>query len=605
MFEIILIIGGLCGFFYLNNRISVLETMLSGRDKTVLPVPPRPVTVDAAVSAPQPSPTMPMVQAVPPSVPPPPTSAGFDEESGGRWLGRLGIAALFIGVAFFLKYAFDTNLIGVVGRIVLGVLTGGIFIAAGQYIRAKYQPYAYLLIGGGVAILYLSFYAAYALYHLVSQPVAFGLMIAVTALTIVLSVVDDSLPLAILALVGGFVTPYFISNGQNDPVSLFAYITILDVAAVVLAVRRKWLALPYLAYVGTILQYLTWYGVYYSQDQLPIAFTFITIFFILFASVPVLLGFIEKGTAHEDVAALVVLNVFGFFSAAYLLLTADYHDTLWILAVLLGMVQYALAYFLYTQNPSDKLLSQVHAGIATVCITIAIPLKLEHSWVALAWLIESLVLFGVAFDFKRASFQMFGGIVFALGVFQLYIEYWRASRYDSTPFFNQYLLLFIVAIGVAYIVAYLYNTSHEWGDAKTNATLAAIFFTIANFLTVYIVTSQISWVYDASQGRLSRDYYYSTRVSGDVANQKNTVISIVWSLYAILLIIIGFAAKLRIARILGLVFFFVTACKIFVDVWSLGEIYRIVASIVFGAIALLGSFLYVRYAQRIKEIIYS
>ena len=76
-------------------------------------------------------------------------------------------------------------------------------------------------------------------------------------------------------------------------------------------------------------------------------------------------------------------------------------------------------------------------------------------------------------------------------------------------------------------------------------------------------------------------------------------------MYAILLLAIGFAKRLRMIRIFGLIFFFITAGKVFLTIWQLGQLARIVSSLVFGVIALLASFMYAKYKDRLKEIVMS
>ncbi len=592
MFELILAVGFVGGFFYLNSRVTHLEDTLRSFSQKTLPVPPQapgpladlvdPVVYQAAIAE------VGVPAGVLPIAPPAPPAAPFDEMSGGKWLGRLGIAAIFIGVAFFLKYAFDTNLISVMGRIVLGVLTGAIFIGSGQYLRTKYGQYAHLLVGGGVAILYLSFYAAFALYSLMSQPVAFALMMLVTVITIVLSIVDDLEPIAVLAVLGGFATPYLISTGHNEPVQLFTYITIINIAVLTLSLRKQWLSLTYLSFVGTGIQYLAWYGMFYTPDQLGVAFSFLSLFFLMFLCLPTLQVFLGKSSTNEGDLMLTSVNALCYFSISYVILAPLHYSALWLLALLLGGLYYSASYSLYSANPKDVRLAQLYAGIATMCLTVAIPLKLEHSWITLGWFIEAALLWGIAFEYKYKSISVFASGVYALALCKLFFDYQTSDTTHTTPFLNEYVGLFLVAIGLAYFVSYMYHTHAPLEDESQ--TLSSVFFVIANIFSIYILTSQISVVYALQEG-------------SDLTNQKNTVISIVWSVYSILLLLAGFGAKLRIARLLGLVFFFLTACEIFLTVWSLGELYRIIASILFGAIALLGSFIYVKYSARIKEIV--
>src|SRR2546428_10742940 len=97
---------------------------------------PPPVTAQSQSppppSEPSPTPQGPSAEARPmPHIPlrpvfKPAAESGTNLESriGSHWLNRIGIAAVLIGVSYFLKFAFDNNLIGATGRGTLGLLAG-------------------------------------------------------------------------------------------------------------------------------------------------------------------------------------------------------------------------------------------------------------------------------------------------------------------------------------------------------------------------------------------------------------------------------------------------------------------------------------------------
>src|SRR5439155_5675512 len=75
-------------------------------------------------------------------------------------------------------------------------------------------------------------------------------------------------------------------------------------------------------------------------------------------------------------------------------------------------------------------------------------------------------------------------------------------------------------------------------------------------------------------------------------------VSILWSLFALGLIVPGIAKNLQALRYVGLALFILVAWKIFfVDLARLDQLYRIIAFIVLGSLVLCGSFLYLRYRQ--------
>ena len=93
---------------------------------------------------------------------------------GGNWLARIGIVAIIFGVAFFISLAIDRGWLGEAERVILGVAAGLAFIGGGEYFRRRYGVWAQTVTGGGIAILYLSVYGAFALYGLISTELAFG-----------------------------------------------------------------------------------------------------------------------------------------------------------------------------------------------------------------------------------------------------------------------------------------------------------------------------------------------------------------------------------------------------------------------------------------------
>ena len=75
-------------------------------------------------------------------------------------------------------------------------------------------------------------------------------------------------------------------------------------------------------------------------------------------------------------------------------------------------------------------------------------------------------------------------------------------------------------------------------------------------------------------------------------------VSILWALFALAFILRGILRNVRALRLTGLALFAVVAWKVFfVDLASLEQLYRIVAFILLGILALTGSFLYLKYRQ--------
>ena len=65
--------------------------------------------------------------------------------------------------------------------------------------------------------------------------------------------------IAVLALIGGFLSPVLLSTGENQPYILFSYIAILNLVALGAAYFRRWRGVDFLAFPGTMIMYQGWY----------------------------------------------------------------------------------------------------------------------------------------------------------------------------------------------------------------------------------------------------------------------------------------------------------------------------------------------------------
>ena len=75
-------------------------------------------------------------------------------------VARVGVVILFLGVAFFLKYAVDSGWLPIELRLASAALGGLVLIALGWRLRTHRLDYGLVLQGGGIGIVYLTVFAA-------------------------------------------------------------------------------------------------------------------------------------------------------------------------------------------------------------------------------------------------------------------------------------------------------------------------------------------------------------------------------------------------------------------------------------------------------------
>src|SRR6185503_4487788 len=218
--------------------------------------PPGPPPVELAPPLEAPAPDAP-VWSAPGSVTPAPPRRGLDLEQriGARWATWVGIVAILVGVALFLKWAFDSALLGPAPRVALGLVAGLVMLGGGLLLhRRRDVPYlSEGLAGGGLGVLFLSLFAAHALYGLVGPKSAFVAMFAVTLLGTAVAVVSSRLITAVLAVLGGLLTPVLLQVDRPDERNLLAYLLVLDGLVLFVARFRTWPQLNRLAWLGTVL----------------------------------------------------------------------------------------------------------------------------------------------------------------------------------------------------------------------------------------------------------------------------------------------------------------------------------------------------------------
>lgn len=182
------------------------------------------------------------------------------------WIGGL---ALFLGVVFFVKYAFEHNLVPAELRVALGYLAGTGLLVGGMWLhqRQQYTVGAQTLCGTGVVILYATTFACHAFYHFIGSAPAFLLMALITAAAFLLAVRLNALVVAVLGLCGGFLTPVLLATGEDNPFGLFGYIALLDAGLLAVALKKRWNFLTLLAAAGTGLMQLGWVSKFFVRER--------------------------------------------------------------------------------------------------------------------------------------------------------------------------------------------------------------------------------------------------------------------------------------------------------------------------------------------------
>ncbi len=209
---------------------------------------------------------------IPPTIEPEPASkpaVNWEQFMGVKGFAWVGGFALFLGVAFFIKYSFDNNLVPPELRVAIGFLAGlGLLVGGVVMSRKNFPALSQTLCATGVVILYAVTFACRSVYHFefFTQLPTFLVMVLITATAFLLAARLDALVVAILGMLGGFLTPVLLSTGQDNPLGLFGYIAILDAGLMVVALNKRWHFLTSLAALGTAFMQIGWAGKFFEAE---------------------------------------------------------------------------------------------------------------------------------------------------------------------------------------------------------------------------------------------------------------------------------------------------------------------------------------------------
>ncbi|QPK65269.1 DUF2339 domain-containing protein [Methylomonas sp. LL1] len=349
-----------------------------------------------------------------------PEGVAMEYAVASNWLLRIGVLILVTGIGFFLKYSIDNGLLGEQARVALTVLAGvGMIIGGVRLVGGKYHLFSQGLLGGGIAVLYFSVFAAHSFYHLIEAYPTFALMILVTACAAVLAIRLDSMLVAIFAIIGGYCTPILLSTGQVNFPGLFSYMLLLGVGILAVNWYKQWHLLNFL---GFFFNYLLFFGsmqkyeIGYFWQVLP----FLSGFFVLYSTTVFLFCLVSRTKSTLlDLLALIV-NAAIFFMTAYDLIE-DAYGQIWtaMLTVALAAFYVVHVYYCLARRVADRELLVSFIGLAAFFVTITLPLLLSNQWITVSWSLQALVMLWMAGKLRSAFLRQVAYLLYLIVVVRL------------------------------------------------------------------------------------------------------------------------------------------------------------------------------------------
>lgn len=246
------------------------------------------------------------------------------KESNSSFLGQnlivwiAGFAAI-LGAFYLIRYSVEHGILGPRIRFMLMVLFGLLFTFTGYGIYGK-EDFAnnkrigQALTGSGLATLYFAAYAVSEIYHFTSQGMSFVWMCVVTGMAVILTIIRGGKPIALLTMLGAFLTPALVGSEQANPCFFSLYMLLFAGVFAWIAVEMATALLLILAIIGLYLWGFYWLiwgdGAFISLWQM----------IMLFGATAIFLQADERlGDVHKTSLRLPIIIACFFFGFGYVI----------------------------------------------------------------------------------------------------------------------------------------------------------------------------------------------------------------------------------------------------------------------------------------------
>ncbi len=490
-------------------------------------------------------------------------AGGFDDIRRSEfWLNKIGIGLLLLGLAFLFKYSIDQGWLTPAVRIAFGLALGVALLLTGYRVSSSRRHFSQVLAGGAVASFYITGFAAFQLYALVSHGLAFGFMVLTTLLSFWIALRYEARVLAIIATIGGLATPFLLYTGRGNVPGLVMYLCLLLSAALGVFYLRGWTWLLRVTVVGgwTVLLFATdgLKAAAHRPGGAPIsdywwlesAFLFC---WLAFWGVPLWRQLGRTTDRIGYVYALVVLSP--FITIGFSELIWDLSQRSWGWIILGGAVLYAFV-SLWLKHKGQKALAWTHFVTAMALLTLSLWSLLEGETLLLALAAEAMALHLANSRVNSHVLEAGGHVLFVIcGLWLLAHMTEGVGGADVTPVraLTDLTVLGAAVLSSWYLPRALPRVSY--------LSLAHLFFLAWLYCRLHLLAQGQAWI------------------------------TVTWGVYGAALLLAGLLLNRRLLRFAALSTLATVVAKLFlVDLDRLDPLWRVVLFLGFGGAFLLLSY---------------
>ncbi len=327
---------------------------------------------------------------------------------------KVAVLVLVIGVVLLLRFATEHWQLSLAMKLLIVSLISAGVVGLGFWLQTKNRSFALALEGLGLAALFLTLFFAYYNAVIPGFGIACLLYAALMALTIWLSLKQQSVELAIMAMLIAYLAPFTLPVRDATATEFIAYYLVINIAVAVMSTLRPWKYLNQIAFLMTVIMgggYAFYHG-YTTERQM------MSVLVLAHAAIFIWLGFrFSQLLAKQDLAhfqlkpALDIALIFAAPVLAYLALYLMYfEETVWQAGYsLLFAALFAALYSISKRSAVIPLIAQSYLSLTLIFLALIPPIVLKEQWSVVGWAVEGALIFIYAL-YKQSNISRYLGM---------------------------------------------------------------------------------------------------------------------------------------------------------------------------------------------------
>lgn len=332
-------------------------------------------------------------------------------------ISKLGIFLLLIGVGFIYKLAYDKGYVTPRLVVFMGYVFGLVVIALALRVRKKQRELlSQVLFGGGIAILYITTFAAYQGYGLMGGFLAFVILFAITFLAFFIALSIDSVAMSIVALLGGLITPFLVGIDVLGLYGMGLYMLAIAVGSMAIYIFKRWRVLQLASIVGInlITLMLTFSGDFTTKESVEFSVLLVALLAVMYG-VEYMHYYLGRDYAKELFLTAIIISVLPIYTLFQVLVVLELSQVSWaIVFAIVAIIFFGLNYLLYNKR-GHSILTDILMSYIGLFTLVGIILYFGGEVRYIAILILSTIFIVINAKSEYLLTRIIGLIIYAIG----------------------------------------------------------------------------------------------------------------------------------------------------------------------------------------------